>query len=67
MNHIDVKGAIPSVKIINWQDRYITLDVVVANTTTTSFVYPEKGQTCDELIKEITKAFNSASIELKPD
>lgn len=56
MNHHAAEaGVVPIIEIADWGN-YITVEFTVENHSTTSFIYPAKGQTIDELIHAVWAA-----------
>ena len=61
-HHAAEPGVIPTIEITDWGS-YITVGFVVEYHSTTTFIYPAKGQSTEELIAAVRASLASPTVE----
>lgn len=61
-HHAAEAGVTPIVEIADWGN-YITVEFTIEYHSTTSFIYPAKGQTIEELIGTVRAALANPKVE----
>jgi hypothetical protein len=62
-NHVDERGALPKMQIVNWGN-YIVLAFKFGDHEMTSFVYPADGESTGEHIARIRAEFVNLDVEV---
>ena len=63
-NHVDKRGALPTIKIVNW-GKYITISFKVGDHETTSFIYPAEGESTEEFVVRVRAQFIDIDVEVE--